>query len=367
MINWNWQHKKWPNFTYDTRHIASSEDLFLMKSGVLIGSFSHILESDKTDLIIQIMGDEALQTSEIEGEYLNRDSVQHSLRKHMGLNTDNRKVKPSEIGIAEMMIDIYRTYDQPLTHDLLFSWHKMIMSGRSDIGKLGAYRAHNDPMQIISGRIDEPKVHFEAPPSARVLTEMDQFIQWFNDSSPTGSNPIPALARASIAHLYFESIHPFEDGNGRIGRAIVEKSLSQSCRTHAVLGLSQSINKNKKAYYTMLERSSASLNIDEWVKYFADTILDAQQHSIELVEFIINKAKFYEKYHTLLNDRQRKVIARVFKEGPMGFKGGLSAEKYISITGASRATTTRDLVELVSYGALQKTGVGKGTRYLLQL
>jgi Fic family protein len=158
---------------------------------------------------------------------LDRDSIQSSIRRQFGLITDNRKISAAKQDIAEVMVDLYRGFEAPLSYTMLFEWHKMLTNGRRDLNDTGQYRTHLEPMQIVSGAIYAPKVHFEAPPSSLMLPEMDRFIAWFNDTAPKGKTPLPALLRAGIAHLYFVSIHPFEDGNGRIGRVIAEKALAQ--------------------------------------------------------------------------------------------------------------------------------------------
>jgi Fic family protein len=222
-------------------------------------------------------------------------------------------------------------------------------------------------MQIVSGRLDKPTIHFEAPPSRQVTVEMETFIAWFNQSGPTNKTPLQALARAAIGHLYFESIHPFEDGNGRIGRALAEKSLAQNIGQPSLISLAFTIEENRKAYYSELERHQRTHDISDWVIFFSETILDAQRVTLERVDFFIKKTKFYDRFRGKLNERQEKVIARIFKEGTAGFKGGLSAENYISITGTSRATATRDLQHLVEIGALTRTGERRHTRYSLLL
>ena len=364
---WNWQHPDWPDFQYDPSPLKALEDNFLHCSGVLLGAYLHVTDAEKITLIIDLLSDEALKTSEIEGEILNRESVQSSIRRQLGLVTDRRSVKPAEAGIAEMMVDIYRNFAEPLSHDMLFGWHSMIMNGRRDVESIGAYRKHADAMQVVSGRIDAPTVHFEAPPSKQVRKEMKRFIDWFNATVPGAKKSLPALTRAGIAHLYFESIHPFEDGNGRIGRAIVEKVVAQSTGKPAMVALSQTIYTHRKRYYEMLEASNKSIRLDAWLDYFAKTILDAQETCQQLLVFIIHKAKFYDHFRDRLNERQQKVIARMFREGIGGFKGGLSAENYLAITGTSRATATRDLQDLVEKLAFTKIGTGKGTRYQLRL
>jgi Fic family protein len=356
---WNWQQDDWPKFNFDNNLFHDMEFQFIKNSGFFLGMHQYIDADDQLLFTINIMSDEAFESSEIEGELLNRNSLQSSIRRNFGLSTDNKNIKAQEIGIANLMYDLYKDFASPLTHNQLFNWHSMIMGGKDNLQNIGSYRQHAEPMQIISGKLYDPKVHFEAPPSDQVKAEMDRFIEWFN------STKLPALTKASIAHLYFESIHPFEDGNGRIGRAIVEKSLSKSISFPILIALSQAINSNKKTYYNQLEKHSKSNNINEWISYFSKTILDAQINSINLTNFIINKMKFYDKFNNKLNDRQLKVVKRIFDEGIKGFNGGFSASNYIRITNTSRATATRDLNDLVSKNAFIQTGSGKGTRYSL--
>lgn len=362
---WNWQQTDWPEFRYDSAALASLEETFLLRAGELFGAFHHVNPNDRDTLRIELISDEALKTSEIEGEILNRDSVQSSLRQQMGLDSETRRILPEERGIAEMMVTLYRTYGDSLTHYGLFSWHKMVMAGHRDIQIVGGYREHDDPMQVVSGPIGREKVHFEAPPSNQIRAEMDAFIEWFNGSAPDGKSPRPALLRSGIAHLYFESIHPFEDGNGRIGRALSEKALAQNLGQPTLIALAYTIERNRKTYYEILERSNKSNEITNWLVYFAETILEAQANTLARIEFYIAKARLYDRLRGKLNPRQEKALARMFREGVEGFKGGLSAENYIRITGASRATTTRDLQDLVDKGALTRTGERRHTRYWL--
>ena len=364
---WIWQQSDWPEFAFDPTALEPLERQFLLGSGEFIGAFKHIGERDQDMLEIELITDEALKTSEIEGEILNRDSVQSSLREQFGLGTDKRRVPPAERGIAEMMVDLYKSFADPLRHETMFAWHDMIMSGQRGIQVLGGYRKHLSPMQVVSGSIDNPKVHFEAPPSARMPEEMDAFVAWFNETAPGGKRPLPTLTRAGIAHLYFVSIHPFEDGNGRIGRALAEKSMAQSLGRPTLIALAYTIERGRKAYYAALERNNKENNITDWLTYFAETVLDAQRNTMRRVDFCIAKAELYERLRGQLNSRQDKLIARMFREGIDGFKGGLSAENYISITRASRATATRDLQDLVAMEALTKTGELRHTRYRLNI
>jgi Fic family protein len=194
---------------------------------------------------------------------------------------------------------------------------------------------------------------------------MDAFLRWFEETSPKGQKPLGALARAGIAHLYFETIHPFEDGNGRIGRAISEKSLAQGLGRPSLTALSVTVEKRRKAYYAALERASRSNEVTDWLLWFADAVLDAQTRSSRWIDFLIEKAKLFDKLRSRLNPRQEKALVRMTREGPDGFTGGLSAGNYVTITGTSAATARRDLAELVDMGGLVRTGERKGTRYWL--
>jgi len=364
---WNWQKNDWPQFTYKKSAIADLEARFSHRSGIFLGALKHVSTEEKNTLVVDLMSTEALKTSEIEGEILNRDSLQSSIRRNFGLEAKNRKIPPAEQGIAEIMVDLYMTFNKPLSHGQLFAWQKMLMKGRRDLNALGAYRTHEAPMQVVSGAIHKPKVHFEAPPSKVMHREMTQFIKWFNDTAPDGKNPLPALTRAGIAHLYFVCVHPFEDGNGRIGRALAEKVLSQCLGQPTLIALSHTIQERKKTYYESLEKNNKDSEITAWLVYFANTILEAQGYTQKLIDFLIEKSKLYEKLRGKMNERQEKVIARMLREGPEGFKGGLSAEKYLSIAKTSRATATRDLQDLVEKSALLKTGERKYTRYWLNI
>jgi Fic family protein len=366
-MRWNWQRPGWPNFTYDAAALRSLEEQFLRYSGEFVGAFRHVSADDRDTLKIELIGDEALKTSEIEGETLNRESVQSSLRQQLGLGTDGRRVSPAEQGIAEMMVDLYKTYAEPLAHETMFAWHGMVMAGHRGVQRVGSYREHAEAMQVVSGSVGKIKIHFEAPPSTKVRAEMDGFVAWFNKTAKPGTGSLPALTRAGVAHLYFESIHPFEDGNGRIGRALSEKTLAQHLGQPSLIALAYTIERGRKTYYDLLERSNKDNEITEWLTYFAETILDAQRNTLRRVEFYIAKTKFYDRLRGGLNPRQEKVIARIFREGIDGFAGGLSAENYIRIAKATRATATRDLQDLVAKGALLRRGELRHTRYYLNL
>jgi Fic family protein len=366
-MNWNWQNPDWPNFTWDRSRMSGAEEQFLLGAGVVIGSVRHLSEDEHNQLFVDVMSGEALTTSEIEGEILNRASVQSSIQRQLGLAADKRRASPAEQGIAEMMVDLFRSSAEPLSNEMLYRWHQMVASGRKDLIDIGRYRTGKEPMQVISGRIGAQKVHFEAPPSKRVPSEMKRFIAWFNQTVPQGAEPLPAISRAGIAHLYFESIHPFEDGNGRIGRAIAEKAMAQSFGQPLLVALATMILAHQKSYYEALEKANKRIDASAWLSWFADIALEAQRRTITQVEFLIAKTKLLDRLRGHINERQQKALLRIFREGPEGFKGGMSAGNYSTITGASPATTTRDLADLTEKGALVRTGERRHARYALNL
>lgn len=359
---WNWQQDDWPRFTYDKKLLELAEHAFLHRSGLFFGMSDHLDKQEHDGLKVELITSEAEKTSEIEGELLDRESLQSSIRRHFGLKTDNRRFGAAEAGIAEMMFDLYRDFSTPLDDATIFNWHEKLMNGRRDI-EIGEYRLDPEPMQIISGPFHKPKIHFEAPASELVKSEMREFMEWFNHSE----KEIPVLARAGIAHIYFESIHPFADGNGRIGRALVYKILSQSLGRPAIFALSLIINRNKKMYYSALERASRSNEITDWLLYFANVILEALDHTEKMALFLLAKAKLFMRLQGKINHRQEKCLLKMFDAGFEGFIGGLSAENYINITKATRPTATRDLADLVFKQALKKIGERKTTRYFLDI
>jgi Fic family protein len=366
---WNWTLDNWPQFTYDTETLRSLEYKFSQRFGTVLGTLMHLADDVKEVLLVEILSNEAIKTSAIEGDILNRDSVQSSIKRNLGFSVDHRKASAAEFGISEMMVDLYLNYNQSLSDQLLFEWHKMLTNGRRDLTDIGRYRTHQEPMQVVSGRLYSPRVHFEAPPSSIIIQEMKLFVDWFNNAhynTEEGLDLLP-LTKAGIAHLYFVSIHPFEDGNGRIGRSIAEKSLAISANRPTLISLSHEIESNKKEYYRFLEKHNKTLEITDWLVYFGQTILNAQDTTIKQISFLIEKVKFFDQYSTSMNPRQLKVVIRLFDAGHKGFEGGLSADNYRKIAKTSASTTTRDLNDLVAKQILSKSGLLKSTRYSLNI
>jgi Fic family protein len=368
LMTYNWQQADWPEFKYDFENIEDILFAFIEKVGSVSGLLKGLPEDTQTEAMIDMMVSEAIKTSEIEGEYLSRQDVISSIRKNLGFiqNTERVKDKKAE-GAAELMIDVRDTYAEVLTQGKLFLWHKMIMKGSKGV-KIGGWRTHKDSMQVISGPIGKKKVHFEAPPSKHTPGEMKSFIRWFNETGPGGSKEIKKPpVRSAIAHLYFETIHPFEDGNGRIGRAISEKVLSQGIGRPILLSMSRTIEANRNAYYDALKAAQKSNEITPWINYFVNVILDAQINTEEQIDFTLKKTKFFDRFQNQLNERQLRIVLRMLEEGPEGFKGGMSAKKYIAITHTSKSTATRDLQDMVKKEVFIPSGEGRSTRYQVKL
>lgn len=360
---YNWQQSDWPHFQYQTESLTDSLFAFAESAGRIGAFFENLPEALQTDALINMMVAEAVKTSEIEGEMISREDVISSIKNNLGLHPDHKPVKDKRAqGIAELMLDVRSSFSDPMDEDMLFRWHNMLMKGNIKINA-GQWRSHHEPMRVISGGLGRETVHFEAPSSSQVPAEMRKFIDWFNHSISTIKNPV---IRSAIAHLYFESIHPFEDGNGRIGRAISEKVLAQGLERPVLLSSSRTIEKNKKAYYEALKLAQRSNEITPWLQYFTEMSRDAQLQAEEEVRFTIRKTQFFDKLKNQLNQRQLRVIKRIFAEGPQGFEGGMSAKKYMAIAKTSKATATRDLQDLSEKGVFVIVGSGRSTRYQMK-
>lgn len=359
-MKWNWEKPNWTQWEFNAEELQKYETEFLLQAGKLSGALEHLLDDEKRSIHINLLSDEAMTTSKIEWEYLDRESVQSSIKRKFGIKT-HINPKPAENGIAELMLDCFENYKRQLTHEVLFSWHRMICSGRRDLHVIGGYRTHSEAMQVVSGEIDRPKIHFEAPASSRVYDEMEQFLSWLQDSK------LPILTKAWIAHLYFVSIHPFEDGNGRISRALCEYIFSQSLGIPSMTILSRQIEIKKKEYYLMLERNNKTMEISSWIVWFSQTVIEAQKYALTVVDFTIAKTKMLDSLAWNINERQKKVLLRLFAVGPEWFLGWLSAGNYIALTKTSIPTATRDLLDLVNKWVLKRTGERKTTRYWLHI
>ncbi|MCY3817710.1 MAG: Fic family protein [Gammaproteobacteria bacterium] len=363
---WNWQHPDWPRFTWTTRAIDSAARQFVEGFEDLNVVLRRAGEEDLHGLRIAWLTNEAIETSAIEGEILDRDSIQASLLRRFGLRPSARRHGAAEEGIAEMMVSLYSDFAQPLDHETLGKWHIMLMSANPYIETIGGYRRHEDPMQVVSGPYGRETIHFEAPPAVRIPSEMDRFVDWFNRKTET-TDPAAALEAAAVTHLYFECIHPFEDGNGRIGRALAEKALARMLGRPTLLPLSAQICRQKKGYYAALNQASRTLDLTEWLDWFARIAIQAQAHGKQSLICVLAQARVFDQLQGQVNARQENALLRLFEAEPEGFEGGMSAKNYQSITGASESSATRDLAALVDWGVLRKTGERRHTRYRLVL
>ncbi len=370
-MKYNWQQNDWPHFKYDPKGLDELSLKFAEKNGYVEGFVKHLPADLRMEAVIEIMSNEAIKTSEIEGEFLSRKDVYSSIRNNLGLNHPLEKIHDVRArGVAELMIDVRKTFKQPLTEQKLFDWHTMLLGrdGDSDRIVIGSWRIGEEPMLVVSGYPGKQKIHFEAPPSNIISEEMQKFLDWFNHSAAGKTEEAywPPV-KAAIAHLYFESIHPFDDGNGRIGRAIAEKALFQSFNSPLLISFSKIIEANKKAYYDALEKAQRSNEITDWIHYFVNMLLESQIDAEKQITFIVKKSKFLNGFENKLNERQIKVLRRMLKEGVEGFEGGMNAKKYGIITHISKATATRDLQDLLEKGAIKQMGQGRTTRYDINL
>ncbi len=361
---YNWQQEDWLQFKYSNELAEEVLQLFLTNTGYLKGFQEGLSEEEQLDSLLKLMMKEALKTSSIEGEVLSKKDVLSSIKKKLGLLQTNEKLKDKKAeGVAELMVDVRKTFKSPLNEEMLFRWHKKLMKGDAHV-LVGQYRTHPEPMQVVSGAMGKVKVHFEAPPSLAIPLEMSAFIAWFNKKEQELMNPV---LRAALTHLYFESLHPFEDGNGRIGRALAEKALSQGLGSPVLFSLSAAIESDKKLYYSSLQKAQGSNEVNLWLKYFNKLVLKAQELAKEEMKFTVKKSKFFKTYSHLLNERQLKVVNRMMDEGPEGFEGGMNTAKYMGITKASKATATRDLQDARDKGWMLPKGGGRSTSYDLNL
>jgi Fic family protein len=368
-MEYNWQQKDWRQFQYEETAFTGMALSFMAIAGQSLGYLNGLSSNEQADSITTLLVKEAIKTSSIEGEFISRVDLISSIRKNLGYPTPSFHIKDKRSeGIALLLVKARESFATDLTEIQLFEWHQYLMLGNNRINT-GQYRHHSEPMQVISGAFGKEIVHFEAPPSAQVSAEMNAFFTWFNATKPDGESPIMnVLIRAAIAHLYFETIHPFEDGNGRIGRVIAEKALTQGLNRPILMSLSTAIEADKNAYYNALKQAQRTNDLSEWIQYFAATIIKAQEDFIQTIAFLVKKTAFFDKHKTELNDAQIKVIGRMLEEGEDDFKGGMNARKYQAISQVSKATATRHLQDLVEKGILiAQNGGGRSTNYQVNL
>lgn len=373
-VRWIWQKTNYPHFTYDTKSIEPLIQNISREQGYLI-AFTRFL-NDETLRMRQweSLSSEVLNSSAIEGEILNRESVRASVGRKLGLaNMEHSRVADTHTdGIIDILIDANTHYEGDLTLERLFGWHNALFPrGYSGFEKIivADFRG-SSKMEVISGAIGQEKVHYVAPPSDTLKEEMKAFLDWFNKQDAT-------LIKAAIAHLWFVVIHPFDDGNGRITRAITDLVLSKIERSNfsKLYSMSTSILKDRRGYYEVLDattglkpikESDEGIDITVWIEWFLKTLLHALEDAKKSLGYIIDKTKFWDNHrNTGLNAREIKMLNKVLDVGIENFEGGITKRKYIAITKSSPRTAVRDLKELVDFGCIRvdPETKGKNTRY----
>lgn len=362
-----WQRPDWPRFEVDEAALAAPLKEARLAQGRVTGKAQALGLEAVESATGEIWAAEALATAAIEGEKLDLDAVRSSVARRLGLPAPAKARYARDVeGLLDMMQDAVARAGQPLTRERLFAWQAALFpTGRSGLAKIrtGGWRTRSEPMQIVSGPIGREKVHYEAPPARAVPRLMTEFLRWFEDPAKRGAD---ALVRAAVAHLWFETVHPFEDGNGRVGRAIVDLALARDSGVSTPLyRMSSRLAANRKEYYGELERAQrAKLDATRWADWFIREFAIACRESEETIDRSLAKARFWARLAGVsLSDRQRKAVNTLLDAGPGGFVGGLSAGKYQNLTSTSRQTASRDLADLVEKGVLQVTGQLKGTRY----
>jgi Fic family protein len=388
-----WQHPAWPQFTLDAAALAPALDQARLEQGRLLGLLGAIGLEQANAVQRELWVQEALATAAIEGEQLNLESLRSSVAHRLSL-ADAPGADRSAEGLVQVMGDALANHGAALDLDRLCRWQSALFpGGTSGIARIavGRVRDHADAMQIVSGALGREVVHYEAPPSARVIAEMSRFLAWFENTRPTGGAvAVNGIARAALVHLWFESIHPFEDGNGRLGRALADMALAQDMHAqdpHAspvlvrVYGLAHQMLKTRAAYYDALNHAqrlrgvapeAAAIGATPWVLWFVQAFTRACVASQAVVRDATDKAHFrLRAAQCHINPRQSKVLERLLEAGHAGsgggFLGGMTNEKYAKITGTSKATATRDLADLLAHGLLRVEGVGKATRYAVNV
>ena len=367
-----WQLDDWPDLVITPANVAPALLLARQRQGELIGK-ARAIGLDQTGSTVQeVLFQEVMATSAIEGENLNPAAVRSSVLRKLGTEPPAGSARSRQVDdLVDVIQDAIIAFDQPLDHDRLFRWQAALFpSGYSGLQRIavGKYRHLDDAMQIVSGLPGKEVVHFTAPPSAQMTLEMEKFLQWFAQTAPGAARAaeLDGIARAAVAHVWFETIHPFEDGNGRIGRAIVDMAMAQDLGAPTRLfSLSSQMLKDRKGYYEALSAAQhGSTDVSAWVHWFARALGQACVAASALLDTAVDKSRFWATHSQVtLNERQRKVIQRLLDEGNGGFLGGLNVQKYIKMTGTSKPTATRDLGDLVRYGLLLARGQGKAVRY----
>lgn len=380
MTTYVWQNDNWPTLRFDAEKLL----IPLGRCRHVQGELQHRMRTLDDRYVVEtealLLESEALRTSEIEGVQLNPQSVRSSVARKLGLEDAGlRQPDRYTEGLIEVLMDATQNHQQSLTPERLFGWHAALFptgySGMSPIA-VGCYRSdESGGMQVVSGRPGKQVVHYEAPPAEHLVSEMDMFLHWFNTTGTACRNTRKAdgetggmdgILRAGMAHFHFVTLHPFDDGNGRLARVITDMAMAQDEGTaRRAYSISATIAAARKAYYAVLEQAQkGNGDITEWLIWFVQALEQAMRSSMEAIALTLRKTEFWKRTaRTPLNERQRKVLNRLLDAGPEGFEGGLTNKKYVSMTKAAPATATRDLADLVAKGVLRAVAGGRSTRY----
>ncbi|MGW0178811.1 Fic family protein [Nocardia sp. NPDC003345] len=360
-----WQQADWPAFEYDAARLATRLAEVAQRQGYLLGRLAEAAGTVQDETSLTVLTQDVIKTSQIEGELLDADSVRSSLARHLGVEIGALAPADRHVdGVVEMVLDATIHHDLPITADRLFGWHAALFptgySGRTRID-IGTWRADGSgPMQVVSGGYGRERVHFEAPPAARLNTEMTEFLEWVNRPAAE-----PAIIKAGLAHLWFVTVHPFDDGNGRIARALGDLWLARADHSsRRFYSLSAQIQRDRAAYYRMLELTQkGTLDVTEWLIWFLEALRRAIVYADETVDKVLLKARFWRDHTPVrMNERQIAMVNRLFD----GFTGKLTTGKWATITKCSQDTALRDINELVGLGVLERSGSGgRSTSYEL--
>jgi Fic family protein len=354
----------WPKFRWSPEHLTDGLASVRHRQGRLTGHMEALGFDIRQQAILQTFTEDVLKSSEIEGEKLDTDQVRSSIARRLGMDIGGLKPADRHVdGVVEMILDATRRYDQPVTSERLFSWHASLFpTGRSGMTKIRVGEWRDDgtgPMQVVSGPIGKERVHFQGPPAQRADAEMRAFLKWFE-----GRDGDPVL-KAGIAHLWFVTIHPFDDGNGRIARAIADMALARSENSpQRFYSMSAQIRQEREAYYDILEQTQkGTLDITPWLQWFLDCLGRAIDGAETTLSAVLAKARFWDSVQGLeLNERQRRVLNRLLD----GFDGNLTTSKYAKLTKSSQDTAHRDILSLVKSGILVRNEKGgRSTSYSL--
>lgn len=372
---WVWQSPNWPHFTYDAAATANAVAQARLEQGKLLGKANAVGAAGLSSTKLEIWTGEALATSAIEGERLNVDAVRSSVARRLGITSFASVAVPRNVeGLLDVMDDATAKWTTELTEGRLCGWQRALFpDGYSSLRKIevGRYRSHAEPMQIVSGPMGKETVHYEAPSSNAVRAEMRNFLDWFNRTRevlPGGT--LDGLVRAGLAHLWFETAHPFEDGNGRVGRAVVDMALAQDVRLpYRLHGLSIEFQRQQANYYAALNQAQRGTgDATAWLLWFVDAFRASCQFTSVLIDESLDRARFWNEHKNVsLNERQRKILNKLLEAGPGRFEGGMTARKYQAVTGTSGATATRELRDLAVKGLLVSRGGGRSTYYDLTI